>query len=156
MKKFIIGLLTGGVAVAVIVWLSIPGLMLNVYPSKFDFEQTVTAIEQVYKKNNGRVPRVDDIQKNLASHGYANMTRVKILSVCQPGDAYKILNEDANKRVTAVMPCRIGVYEAKDGRTYVSVMNVGLMGKLFGGTISEAMDGVAEKEHTILRGIVEG
>ena len=81
------------------------------------------------------------------------MTPVKILSVCQPDDAHKILSEDENKMVTAIMPCRIGVYQTGDGKTYVSTMNIGLMSKMFGGTIAEVMGGVAAKEQQIMQPI---
>lgn len=37
------------------------------------------------------------------------------------------------------MPLAIGVYEDKKGQVYVSQLNVGLMGKMFGGTIAEVM-----------------
>jgi hypothetical protein len=37
------------------------------------------------------------------------------------------------------MPIEIGIYEDKSGRVYVSELNVGLLGKMFGGTIAEVM-----------------
>ena len=37
--------------------------------------------------------------------------------------------------LTAIMPCNIAVYEKSDGKTYVSMMNLGLMGKMFGGDV---------------------
>ena len=156
MKKFLVGLLAGAMVTGVTLWLSMPSLMLKVYPSRLGFEQTVAAIEQAYQKNGWRVPKVYNITKTLQSSGYTDIANINILSVCQPDDAYKILRDDANRPVTAVMPCRIGVYEAGDGRTYISVMNVGLMGKLFGGTIAAVMSDVAEKEHEILREIIAG
>ena len=153
MIKFISGLLLGAVAMGAAVWVLMPGLMLEVHESKLDFDQTVTAIEQAYKANDWKVPHIYNIQKTLQSNGYPDVTPIKILSVCQPDDAYKILSEDANKKVTAVMPCRIGVYQAEDGKTYVSVMNIGLMGQMFGGTIAEVMGQVAAKERQIMEPI---
>jgi len=37
------------------------------------------------------------------------------------------------------MPCTLAVYEADDGKVYISKMNTGLMGKLFGGTVAEVV-----------------
>ncbi len=37
------------------------------------------------------------------------------------------------------MPLGIGVYEDKQGNVYLSRLNVGLMGMMFGGTISDVM-----------------
>jgi hypothetical protein len=43
------------------------------------------------------------------------------------------------------MPMGLGVYEDKKGQVFVSILNFGLLGKMFGGTISEVM-GKAGKE----------
>jgi hypothetical protein len=55
---------------------------------------------------------------------------------------------------TAVMPCRIGVFE-RDGKTYVSSMRIGLIGKLFGGDIAKYTGLAARDETAILKGIVK-
>lgn len=39
------------------------------------------------------------------------------------------------------IPIEIGIYEDQSGQVYVSELNVGLMGKMFGGTIAEVMSG---------------
>jgi hypothetical protein len=43
------------------------------------------------------------------------------------------------------MPLELGVYEDKKGQVFVSQLNVGLLGKMFGGTISDVM-GLAGKD----------
>ena len=156
MKKFLIGLIVGGAGVAAAIWFTMPALMLQVHESRYDFDQTVSKIEDAYKASDWKVPHVYDIQKTLISNGYADMTPLKILSVCQPDDAHRILKDDVNKRVTAVMPCRIGVYQAADGKTYISTMNIGLMGRMFGGTIAEVMSEVAKKENAIMKPVFAG
>jgi uncharacterized protein (DUF302 family) len=58
--------------------------------------------------------------------------------------------------MTAMMPCRIGVWEGKDGATYVSKLNTGLMGKMFGGVVGEVMGGrVAREEDAILKAALQ-
>ncbi len=153
MQKFLLGLFVGVMAAGAAVWVLMPSLMLEVHESKLGFDETVTAIEKAYKDNDWKVPHTYNIQKTLQNNGYPDMTPIKILSVCQPDDAHKILRDDANKMVTAVMPCRIGVYQTEDGKTHVSVMNIGLMGKMFGGTIAEVMAEVAQKEQEIMQPI---
>jgi hypothetical protein len=37
------------------------------------------------------------------------------------------------------MPLAVGVYEDGNGDVYVTRLNVGLLGRMFGGTISEVM-----------------
>ena len=156
MKKFIFGLILGGIGMGAAIWVLMPSLMLQVHESRYDFDQTVNEIEQSYKANDWKVPHIYDIQKTLVTNGYPDMTPLKILSVCQPDDAHRILNDDDNKKVTAVMPCRIGVYQAADGKTYVATMNLGLMGRMFGGTIAEVMGEVARKEKEIMAPVFSG
>jgi uncharacterized protein (DUF302 family) len=56
--------------------------------------------------------------------------------------------------MTAVMPCRIGVYE-RDGKTYISSMRIGLIGRMFGGAIAKYTGLAAKDENAILKGIVK-
>ena len=46
------------------------------------------------------------------------------------------------------MPCRIGVYETKDGKVHIAEMDIGLMSKMFGGTIVKVMAKVAQEEES--------
>jgi uncharacterized protein (DUF302 family) len=61
------------------------------------------------------------------------------VNVCNARYAAEILVEDGNRGVTAFMPLAIGVYEDKHGQVYVSQLNVGLLGMMFGGTIAKEM-----------------
>ena len=67
------------------------------------------------------------------------------MNICNPRYASKILANDADRGVTAFMPLALGVYEDKQGQVYVSQLNVGLMGMMFGGTIAQVM-GMAGKD----------
>jgi uncharacterized protein (DUF302 family) len=83
------------------------------------------------------------------------MTPMKILSLCKPVYAYDILKNDNDKRVSAIMPCRIGVYQSENGKVFIAGMNMGLMSKMFGGNIAKVMSGVAEDEHNILKSVIK-
>lgn len=151
---FLGGLVVGAIVMGVVMWMAMPGLMLNVSMSNLDFEETVSAIEQAAVEQGWMVPKVYDIQKSLQNAGHSDMTRVKVISICQPHHAYDILEDDGNKKVTAIMPCRIGIYEDQSGQVYVSEMNIELMSRMFGGTIAEVMGGVAAEEEEIFKGII--
>ncbi len=152
---FLVGLIVGIILMGGVVWIAMPNMMLTVHKSTLDFEETVSAINESALEHEWLVPKIYNIQKSLQAAGHDDMTRVKILSLCQPHYAYNILRDDDNKMVTAIMPCRIGVYEAGDGQVYVSEMNIGLMSKMFGGTIERVMGQVAKEESEILEGIIE-
>lgn len=155
LATFLSGTLAGAVGMGVAIWLAMPSMMLSVQPSRLGFEDTVTTLQQVTEKHGWKVSKVYDIQTTLQKSGHAKMTPASILSICQPDHAYRILKEDANKKVLAVMPCRVGVFQAQDGKTYISSMNIGLMGRMFGGTIAEVMATAGQEEHAILSELAE-
>jgi len=152
-RTFVAGLIIGAVLTGVAVWMVMPTMMLSVHPSKYGVDETIKIIKQASKTKGWLVPKVYDIQKSLQKAGHDDITPLKIVSLCQPHHAYKILKEDANKKVLAVMPCRIGVYKAADGKTYVAEMNIGLMGQMFGGTIAQVMKEAAADEREILASV---
>ena len=49
----------------------------------------------------------------------------------------ELLVKDEYKILTAMMPCTIAVYEKSDGKTYISLMNLDLMGAMYGGDVAE-------------------
>jgi uncharacterized protein (DUF302 family) len=131
-----------------------PSMMVEVERSKLSFDDTVNTIQEKALANDWQVPKIYDIQASLMKSGYQDMTKLKILSMCQPDHAYGILSDDANKMVSSMMPCRIGVFENKDGEVFISRMNIGLMSKLFGGKIETVMGKVADEENRMLEGVL--
>jgi len=153
-SKFVMGLIVGVLLTGVAVWLVMPRMMINVQKSRLNFEDTVTAVsESVLKQKDWKVPAIFDIQKNILDAGYKNMTKVKIVSLCQPHYAQRILESDDDKKVTTMMPLGIGIYETKDGQVYMSTMNIGIMGMMFGGTIADVMGDAGEDIKEMLEDI---
>jgi uncharacterized protein (DUF302 family) len=152
-------LLTGfvlGIGITLIgVKMFMPKMMLTVQKSNLDFDQTVDHIEQSALEKGWRVPKIYDLQKSLAEDGYTtDIRKLKVVSLCQPEHAHKILSSDERKKVTAMMPCRVGVYETASGEVMISAMNIGLMSKLFGGVIEDVMGQVATEEHEMLKPVL--
>ena len=139
-NSIILGVVIGFLLMGIIVWIAMPPMMINVHKSQYSFDETVAAVEKAVTAQEGwKVVKVFDIQKNIIGAGYQDMTKVKIVALCNPHYANRILSNDKDKIVTTMMPLAIGVYETKDGSIYMSEMNVGLMGMMFGGTIAEVM-----------------
>ena len=139
-NSIILGTIIGFLLMGIIVWIAMPPMMINVHKSQYGFDETVAAVEKAVTAQQGwKVSKVFDIQKNIIDAGHQDMTRVKIVSLCNPHYANRILSDDKDKVVTTMMPLGIGVYETKDGSIYMSEMNVGLVGMMFGGTIAEVM-----------------
>ena len=131
---------SGMLLMAIIVWFSMPSLMLIVHKSPQNYDNTIATLkEEIAKKQNWKVPAVSDFQKNIQDAGHGPITRVGTVALCNPLYASQILEDDQNRKVTALMPLGIGVYEDKHGQVYISELNVGLLGMMFGGTIADVM-----------------
>jgi uncharacterized protein (DUF302 family) len=130
----IIWVLVGMALMGLIVWFTMPLLMLVKHKSKLSYNETVTALsETLIKKQDWHVLNVNDFQKSTKD--FVNLERVGSIDICNPRYVSKILADDKNRGVTAFMPLDLGVYEDKKGQVFFSQLNVGLVGKMFGGTI---------------------
>ena len=155
-KSLLAGVIVGFLVMGVAVWIAMPLMMINVHKSPYGFDDTVAAVEAAVTAQEGwKVAKTFDIQKNIVDAGHHEMTRVKIVTLCNPHYANRILTDDADKVVTTMMPLGIGVYETADGSVYMSEMNVGLMGMMFGGTIAEVM-GDASTDIARMMSVVAG
>jgi uncharacterized protein (DUF302 family) len=136
--------LVGMVLMGLVVWFSMPSLMLVRHKSTLGYEDTIAALSDALKqKQDWRVLTVNDYQKSTAAFGA--IERVGSVNVCNPRYASRILANPADRGVTAFMPLGLGVYEDGHGQVYVSQLNVGLLGVMFGGTIADVM-GIAGED----------
>jgi uncharacterized protein (DUF302 family) len=132
------GVLVGMALMGIMVWFTMPSLMLIKHRSNRSYDDTVAILSEGFKKKQDwRILKVTDYQESTAAFGA--IERVCSMNVCNPRSASKILADDANRGVTAIMPLAIGVYEDKKGQVFVSLLNVRLLGKMFGGTIADVM-----------------
>lgn len=131
-------ILVGMVLMGLIVWFTMPSLMLIKHKSNRSYDETVAVLtEALKKKQDWRVLTINDYQKSTAAFGA--MERVGSMTICNPRYASTILANDVDRGVTAFMPLGLGVYEDKKGQVFVSQLNVGLLGMMFGGTIADVM-----------------
>jgi len=159
MKKvvisLVIGILIGAVLIGFLVWKNMPSQMMNVVKSKYDFEETVGRLEEASYENGWEVLHTYDLGNCLYEEGFGSNLNITVLSICQSEYSYEILQEDDNKKIAAIMPCRIGVYEDREGDVYITRMNIGLFSKVFTGTIGEILGLVAADDEKIIKNIIE-
>jgi uncharacterized protein (DUF302 family) len=156
MGKFIAGVFSGMILMGVVVWFTMPSLMLIEHSSPLNYDETVAALEGVIaKKEHWKVPQTSDFQKSIQEDGHGSIDHVGAVALCNPLYASRILADDKNRKVTAFMPLGIGVYEDKDGQVYISELNVGLMGMMFGGTIADVMADAGKDVKEIIHSVSE-
>jgi len=119
----------GAIIAAMVMVLLMPGMMIREQTSPFGFEETVEKIKTAAETEGWVISGISDLSASVKKHGNYDLSSVKLINMCQADHAFKILNEDANKKISVFMPCTISVYKKSDGKVYVGSMNAGLLGK---------------------------
>lgn len=151
LKSLIVGFLIGVLAAAAAGWFIMPDMMLREHPSPLSVEETVEQIKAAALAEGWVVSSVVPLDDSVKKNGGGHLPKVRLINLCRADHAFRILEEDGNKKVSVMMPCTISVYEKTDGTTYVGTMNAGLLGNMFGGTIAYVMGGdVARQQKQFL------
>jgi len=82
--------------------------MYYIVETEKSFDQAVTDLELAVKRHNFGVLHVHDLGATLRSKGIAFNEQCKVLEVCNPGQAAKVLLTDM--RLNMALPCRISVF----------------------------------------------
>ncbi|MDA3884108.1 MAG: DUF302 domain-containing protein [Candidatus Delongbacteria bacterium] len=159
MKKNIIyaisGIIVGVILTIVILKQSFPGMMIQTFESKLDYPETVRMIEKNAAENGWAVAKIYNMEKRMRKAGFEDAARVKVIELCHATHTNDILSKEDDMFIAAIMPCRIAVYERKNGDVFISKMNIGLMSKFFSENVEEVMGQVAEEDERILEEIIK-
>lgn len=146
---FLLGMLAAGGLMFVLM----PKLMIVTHESRYGVEETVSRLKESIEAHGWVVSGVSDMNASLTSHGKTLEPQVRVVRLCQPEYAKRVLEDD--RYVSCLMPCAFGVWEDAGGTVRISKMNTGLMGRMFGGTVAEVMGGkVGPDEAKILAAVV--
>ncbi|MBN2789906.1 MAG: DUF302 domain-containing protein [Candidatus Delongbacteria bacterium] len=151
----IIGVLFGVILTFIVVMRSFPGMMIETFKSKLDYSETVRMIEKSAADNGWAVAKIYDMEKRMQKAGFEDAARVKVMELCHAQHTNDILSKEDDMFISAIMPCRMAVYEKKNGDVFISKMNIGLMSKLFSDNVKEVMGQVAEEDENILSDIID-
>ncbi len=145
---FLVGILFAGIAMS----LSAGHLMITEVKSPYDHAKTVAMITTNIPLQTGwHVVSVIDQQKEIADHGGPHIAPFSIIKYCNGPVAGEMLSADGRKKLGAMMPKAIAVYEKSDGQVYVSTANGAIMGKLFGGETERIIERVSLDVEIMLR-----
>ena len=151
---FISGLIIGVLLTLVVLWAILPAKLFRVDESKYNFDETTERLVKATDESNWSMPHQYDLQATMDKHGIKVMP-VKVFSMCQPQYAGKILSGDDERLVSAMMPCRVAVYQRNDGKTYISRLNAGLFSNFMGKKVKNIMGSVAVENEEILSSIIK-
>jgi uncharacterized protein (DUF302 family) len=129
-------------------------MMMTSYTSRLNFDETVDALERNTVMNGWEIPQVRDLQHTYLEAGLSDMTRVKILYLCNPEGGYAILKSDDFKAMSVMMPMPVSVYEKNDGSVGISSMNLAMVSGMYSGVVKEVLEKGAEDFEKSLEGII--
>ena len=151
----IVGFVIGCLLCGIIVFMTMPSLMIVTKECKLGFDETVAALEKRIPEQNWVISGGEpmDMNKSMAKHGITFEPCVKLIKLCKAVYAKSVLTTD--RHISCMMPCTMAVWEDDGGKVYLSKMNLSLMAKMFGGNVAKIMGGnVVKEEENILSGLL--
>jgi uncharacterized protein (DUF302 family) len=118
-----------------------------------DFSSNVAKVEKAVLDHGWKIPHVHDLQATLKNFG-KDVRSVKVFELCNPDYAYEILSKDEERVISNMMPCRIAVYEKKDGAVYISRMNSGTVAKPMSKVVRKTMTVAARDVEEIIEEVI--
>ena len=148
MSKFLtilISFILGAVVAGAIGFYSLPGFMIKEVASPYGFEETIAKVKGNAKSLGWKVPKSWKInfQRNLQKTVKVDIGPNQVMGMCEPQAAADILIHDELKQLSVMMPCKYAVYQKSDGKTYISIMNMSLLGTAFGDVVKEITNELA-------------
>jgi len=146
MMKAVVGFITGIVFVGIAGWNMADVMMLREVESPYGVEETAARIQrniQSLSAHGWSLSGLRNPAKAVANSG-TNVPPVLLVEACSTKYSGPILKEDKTRILSILMPCTITVYKKDDGKTYIGLMNAGLMGKMFG--VGDIMGQVAKDQ----------
>jgi len=104
--------------------------MLMTRESKKDLARLQADLETACTEHRFGVLGIHDIRAKLKEKGQPYDRACLVYEVCNPAAAREVL--DANPEISTALPCRIALYEGKDGRTRLATLRPTMLLELFG------------------------
>lgn len=121
--------------------------------SKYNFDETVQKLTETITNSGWKISVVHDLQESMKKAGN-EVLPVKVIEICNPKYSYRLLSTDEGRIYSALMPCRISLYEKHDGKVYVSRMNSVMLSKQIGGLVEEVMTSAADDTERFLNTVL--
>jgi uncharacterized protein (DUF302 family) len=157
MKKaglLITGFVAGIMFVVLVGAAAISEKLFIVDESKHEFIETIDKIENLAKENGWNISHMYNLQATMQKHNL-EVEPVVIMSLCKPQIAYHILSKDSERQASVMMPCRVSVYQTKEGKVMISRMNTDLMAGMLAGITKDAMGSAGVEIEQLLKQVIK-
>jgi uncharacterized protein (DUF302 family) len=126
-----------------------PRFLIKKSKSTFGFDETVERIMAAVEERGWSVYNIHDLQENLHKNGFS-VKRTVVVVIGNATVAYEILRVESARSISALMPCRIAVYEGAKQEVMVSWMDVSRTGSLLAGVRRRAIKNAAKENEQII------
>lgn len=121
--------------------------------SPFNVPDTVEKLIGAAILKGWQSPAVHNLQQSLAKSD-RTVLPVQVVEICKPEYSGRMLEQDAGRIVSILMPYRLSVYEESDGRTYVALLNMSVMTAGLSPVASEAIHGAYAEASEIVESVI--
>jgi RNA polymerase-binding protein DksA len=124
--------------------------MYYIVPTPKNVDDAARDLEAAVQRHSFGVLHVYDLKETLAKKGYALGPKCKILEVCNPQQATRVLERDI--RVNMALPCRISVFEDKGATKIGAILPAEMLRAL---SHDRELAEIAEAVQTTIKAIVD-
>lgn len=121
--------------------------------SPFDVATTVEKLIEAAAQKDWQNPAVHNLQQSLAKSG-KEVKPVQVIEICKADYSGKMLEKNHERISSILMPCRISVYEKEDGKTYVTLLNMGAMSTGLPADTAAAIHGASDETFEIVESVI--
>jgi uncharacterized protein (DUF302 family) len=121
--------------------------------SPFNVEATVEKLIEAATQKGWQNPAVHNLQQSLAKAG-KQVRPVQVVEICKPDYSGRMLEQNDERIVSVLMPCRISAYEKDDGKTYVALLDMAAMTEGLPRAAVEAIHGASDESFEIVKSVI--
>jgi len=121
--------------------------------SPFGVAATVEKLIEAAAKKDWQNPAVHNLQQSLAKSG-KEVLPVQVVEICKSDYSGKMLEGNHERISSILMPCRISVYEKEDGKTYVTLLNMGAMATGLPAETAKAIHDASDESFEIVKAVI--
>ena len=123
--------------------------------SLYNFDDTVDKLSQIILSGGWNISVLLDLQASLSKSGI-DVLPVKVIEICNPKLASQILKQSNTRIYSSMLPCKISIYMKEDGKTYLSILNTGILASQIGGIVEKVMiEAFSQVESFIQKVVIE-
>ena len=154
--------IVAGIFMGVVLGAIFSGLALNIAGESLiikemkspydDVDKTVGVIKTRIDNEPGwHVITIYDYDKEVRDAGGESIGAMKLIKFCSAEHASQMLSMDRYKKLGAMLPKTLAVYEKSDGHVYVAAGNGAVIGKMFHGKAAGIIEATSYEIENIMR-----